>query len=363
MYRFLILYLLLLFFSSWNTALVAQNRTRIDSLQNALKRESNEIKKAEILLALSNEYIQCNIKSINYAYAAYKIAQEQKDPQLLSKSLISIAKGKYILQDNFKEANFNFNESEKVCINNNLYDLRVQTLIEWSIFEQSYNHYLASLEKLHIANSICLQNHNKAKQAEIAYQIANLHLQNHRYSDAIAWGSICDSLSQCTKDISLIGSTHKLKALINKNTNNYNGVYIEYHKMIEFYKQYLRLEGSNRHLQTIYANGLIDYATTLRDINQYDSSLLYINQCLKFIRLKFGKDTLKFEPQHLMVRAYLANTITLSAKDNFLETKLSKDVITEYLNKVTDTLTLSNVYFEVANYHFYANSLTEPSRT
>ena len=341
-----------------NTALVAQNRTRIDSLQKNFKRESNEIKKAEILLALSNEYIHCNIKAINYAYTANKIAQEQKDPQLLSKSLISIAKAKYLLQDNFTEANSNFKESEKVCINNNLYDLQVQTLIEWSILEQSYNHYLASLEKLHTAYSICTKNHDKTKQSEIAYQIANLYLQNHKYSDAIAWGSICDSISQSTKNVSSIGSTHKLKALINKSTNNYNGVYTEYHKMIELYKQKLNLEESNRHLQTMYANSLIDYATTLRDINQYDSSILYINQCLKFIRLKFGKDTLKFEPQHLMVRVYLEHTITLSAKDIFLETKQSKDAMMDYLNKVKDTLTLSNVYFEAANYFFYANSPT-----
>lgn len=358
MFRFLLSFLVLIIFSAENTISYAQNRAKIDSLQLSLKREFNAIKKAETLLSLSEEYLPINSKSLDYAYSAKDIAIKQENPKIRAKALIAIAKGEYLLKDSYDEAKQKFNESEKLCIINHLYDIQVQTLLEWSSLEQYYNHYLAALEKLHIANSICTQNH-KVKQAEIAYRIAELHLQNSKYSDAIAWSSICDSLSLRTKDTTQLGCSYRIKALVNCSNQNFVGVHREYRKVISLYKKYLKSDEGSLARIILYTNSLIDYATTLREIKQYDSSLSYLNQCLEYFRLKYGRDTIKYVPQHLMVQAYLAKSMTLHAQEGPSEIKRSKDSPMEYLEELTDTLTLADANLKLACFYLTEGSITK----
>jgi len=359
MYRFFFASLISIFSTSWNTISVAQNYSRLDSIEKSIGRELNPTKKAEAYLTLSDEYLRVNLKSLDYAFSALKIAQKQENPIILVESLIAIAKGKYLLLDSYDEAKKFFTEAEEVCKSNQLFDLHIETLIQESILEQHYNHYQSALEKLKTANSKCLHSNNVLKQVTIANKISELHLSFHKYPDALSWSNTCDSLARLSKDTLQLGNSFKIKALVNSHNQLNEGVFYEYRKTITLYKKYLKSDKKNSQSRIfLYANCLIDYASALRDIKQYDSSLFYLNQCLEFIRLKYGRDTISYDPQHLMIQAYLAKSITLYAQTITPELRTAKDAIAEYLEMLTDTLALSDAYYTMANYHFKAGPVS-----
>ena len=84
MFRYIHSAIAILLITAFSSISIAQNQVKIDSLQQSLEKENNSLHKVDIYLALSEEYLPINNRSLEYAHSANEIANKLFNPKTLA---------------------------------------------------------------------------------------------------------------------------------------------------------------------------------------------------------------------------------------------------------------------------------------